>query len=160
MDKDRVKGSAEQAKGKIKETAGKITGDGKTEAEGKTDQVKGKVQNTVGALRIRCAATKPIHNVQKNLERAGEEEPTSGCSFVFIAGFFCRRVCITVRQIMHAAIPVEPMESPAICRAFSLWRQGETPSDVAIADYSPSAVPITELSRLLSESPVPATASA
>ena len=41
MDKDRVKGSAEQAKGKFKETAGKVTGDSKTEAEGKADQVKG-----------------------------------------------------------------------------------------------------------------------
>ena len=48
MDKDRIKGSAEQAKGKVKEWAGKITGDSKTEAEGKADQVKGKVQNTIG----------------------------------------------------------------------------------------------------------------
>ena len=39
MDKDRIKGSAEQAKGKVKEWAGKITGDSKTEAEGKADQV-------------------------------------------------------------------------------------------------------------------------
>ena len=29
MDKDRIKGSVEQAKGKVKEWAGKITGDGK-----------------------------------------------------------------------------------------------------------------------------------
>jgi uncharacterized protein YjbJ (UPF0337 family) len=51
MDKDRIKGSAEQAKGKVKEWAGKLTGDSKTEAEGKADQVKGKVQNTVGGLK-------------------------------------------------------------------------------------------------------------
>jgi uncharacterized protein YjbJ (UPF0337 family) len=51
MDKDRIKGSAEQAKGKFKETAGKVTGDAKTEAEGKADQVKGKVKNTVGGLK-------------------------------------------------------------------------------------------------------------
>jgi uncharacterized protein YjbJ (UPF0337 family) len=51
MDKDRIKGSAEQAKGKVKELAGKITGDSKTEAEGKADQVKGKVQNTIGGLK-------------------------------------------------------------------------------------------------------------
>lgn len=38
MDKDRIKGSAEQAKGKFKETAGKVTGDAKTEAEGKADR--------------------------------------------------------------------------------------------------------------------------
>jgi uncharacterized protein YjbJ (UPF0337 family) len=51
MDKDRVKGSAEQAKGKVKEVAGKAVGDSKLEAEGKADQVKGKVQNAVGGLK-------------------------------------------------------------------------------------------------------------
>ncbi len=51
IDKDRVKGSAEQAKGKVKEWAGKVTGDSKTEAEGKADQFKGKVQNTVGGIK-------------------------------------------------------------------------------------------------------------
>jgi uncharacterized protein YjbJ (UPF0337 family) len=51
MDKDRIKGSAEQAKGKVKEWAGKITGDSKNEAEVKADQVKGKVQNTIGGIK-------------------------------------------------------------------------------------------------------------
>jgi uncharacterized protein YjbJ (UPF0337 family) len=51
MDEDRIKGSAEQAKGKMKEVAGKVTGDKKTEAEGKADKVKGKVRNTVGGVK-------------------------------------------------------------------------------------------------------------
>ena len=51
MDKDRVKGSLEQAKGKVKEVAGKVTGDAKLEGEGKADQVAGKVQNAVGGLK-------------------------------------------------------------------------------------------------------------
>jgi uncharacterized protein YjbJ (UPF0337 family) len=51
MDKDRIEGSAEQAKGKIKEVAGKVTGDSKLEGEGKADQVKGKIQNTVGGIK-------------------------------------------------------------------------------------------------------------
>jgi uncharacterized protein YjbJ (UPF0337 family) len=51
MAKDRIKGSAEQSKGKVKEWAGKITGDSKTEAEGKADQVKSKVQNTIGGIK-------------------------------------------------------------------------------------------------------------
>jgi uncharacterized protein YjbJ (UPF0337 family) len=51
VDKDRIKGSAEQAKGKMKEWAGKVTGDKKTEAQGKGDQVKGKLQNTAGGLK-------------------------------------------------------------------------------------------------------------
>ena len=51
VDKDRIEGSAKQAKGKVKEWAGKVTGDSKTEAEGKADQFKGKVQNTVGGIK-------------------------------------------------------------------------------------------------------------
>ena len=38
MDKDRVKGTAEQAKGKMKEQAGKLSGDKKLETEGKVDK--------------------------------------------------------------------------------------------------------------------------
>ena len=51
MDKDRVKGSADQAKGAIKEAAGKLTGDAKLEAEGKADKLKGKVRNAVGGAK-------------------------------------------------------------------------------------------------------------
>jgi uncharacterized protein YjbJ (UPF0337 family) len=51
IDKDRVEGSAEQAKGKVKEWTGKAMGDKKLETEGQADQVKGKVQNAVGGLK-------------------------------------------------------------------------------------------------------------
>jgi uncharacterized protein YjbJ (UPF0337 family) len=51
VDKDRIEGSAEQAKGKIKEIAGKVTGDSKLEADGKADQAAGKIQNAVGGLK-------------------------------------------------------------------------------------------------------------
>jgi len=51
MDKDRIKGSAEQAKGAVKEAAGKVLGDKKLESEGKTEKVLGKVQNAVGGLK-------------------------------------------------------------------------------------------------------------
>ena len=51
MNKDRIEGSAEQAKGKIKEVTGKVTGDSKLETEGNAQQVAGKVQNAVGGLK-------------------------------------------------------------------------------------------------------------
>jgi uncharacterized protein YjbJ (UPF0337 family) len=51
MNKNRIKGSAEQAKGKVKEVVGNVTGDSKLENEGKADQVAGKVQNTVGGIK-------------------------------------------------------------------------------------------------------------
>ena len=51
MDKDRIEGSAQRAKGKIEETAGKITGDEKLKADGKADQVAGKVKNVIGGVK-------------------------------------------------------------------------------------------------------------
>ena len=40
MDKDRIKGSAEQVKGKVREVVGKVTGNSKTEAEGKARPIR------------------------------------------------------------------------------------------------------------------------
>jgi uncharacterized protein YjbJ (UPF0337 family) len=51
MDKERVKGSAQQAKGKIKELAGKAVGNKKLQARGKAEGVGGKVRNAVGGLK-------------------------------------------------------------------------------------------------------------
>ena len=51
MDKDRVEGAAEQAKGKIKEGVGKVTGDTKTQAEGSYDQAEGNTKSTVGGIK-------------------------------------------------------------------------------------------------------------
>ena len=51
MNKDRVQGSVEQAKGKIKEVAGTATGDTKLETEGKAQKTAGKLQNTIGGMK-------------------------------------------------------------------------------------------------------------
>jgi uncharacterized protein YjbJ (UPF0337 family) len=51
MDKDRIEGSAKQAKGIVKETTGKVLGDAKLKSEGKQDQVAGKIQNAVGGIK-------------------------------------------------------------------------------------------------------------
>ena len=51
MDKDRIEGSATQAKGALKEAAGKVTGDAKLKAEGAADKAAGKVQNAIGGAK-------------------------------------------------------------------------------------------------------------
>ncbi len=51
MDKERVKGSAQQAKGAVKKAAGKVTGDKKLQAEGAADKVVGKIRNALGGIR-------------------------------------------------------------------------------------------------------------
>ncbi|HVE22438.1 MAG TPA: CsbD family protein [Acidocella sp.] len=51
MNKDRIEGSAKQAKGAVKNAAGKLTGDTKLQSEGTADKIEGKVQNAVGGLK-------------------------------------------------------------------------------------------------------------
>jgi uncharacterized protein YjbJ (UPF0337 family) len=51
MDKDRIAGAGNQAKGAIKDAAGKLMGDQKLQAEGKADKAKGKVQSAVGGAK-------------------------------------------------------------------------------------------------------------
>jgi uncharacterized protein YjbJ (UPF0337 family) len=51
VDKDRVEGSATNLGGKVKEGAGKGTGDEKLKNEGLADQAKGKIQNAVGGVK-------------------------------------------------------------------------------------------------------------
>lgn len=51
MNKDQIAGTAKQAKGAVKEIAGKATGDTKLEASGKVDRLWGRIQKTFGGLK-------------------------------------------------------------------------------------------------------------
>jgi uncharacterized protein YjbJ (UPF0337 family) len=51
MDKDRIKGMGDQAKGAVKDATGKVLGDSKLQAEGKADKMKGKIENAVGGAK-------------------------------------------------------------------------------------------------------------
>lgn len=48
MHSDRVGGTGKQISGSIKEAAGKVTGDSKTQAEGATEKTAGKAQSALG----------------------------------------------------------------------------------------------------------------
>ena len=49
--KDKLKGTFHEAKGKVKEIAGKITDNPKLEAEGKGEMIAGKVQEKIGQVK-------------------------------------------------------------------------------------------------------------
>ena len=49
--KDKVKGTFHEAKGKVKEMAGKITDNPKLEAKGKAEKIAGKVQEKIGQVK-------------------------------------------------------------------------------------------------------------
>jgi len=50
MDKNRIEGSVKQVKGSVEEAAGKVFGDAKLTAKGKSDKVAGKIQSAVGSV--------------------------------------------------------------------------------------------------------------
>ncbi|MGC4117099.1 MAG: CsbD family protein [Myxococcales bacterium] len=51
MDKKHVEGTADEVKGRIKESAGALTGDRQLQGEGRLDQVKGAVKDKIGNIK-------------------------------------------------------------------------------------------------------------
>ena len=51
MDREHIKGTAEKAKGIIKDTAGKVSGDKKLQSEGKLDKAKGSAHDVAGDIK-------------------------------------------------------------------------------------------------------------
>ena len=51
IDKEHVKGAADKAKGAVKDTAGKMTGDKKLQTEGKIDKAKGSAREAAGDVK-------------------------------------------------------------------------------------------------------------
>ena len=58
---DKIEGKWDQAKGKVKEEAGKLGGDRSTEIGGKLDQAKGKVKQGIGELK----EDRPVDDVDR-----------------------------------------------------------------------------------------------
>jgi uncharacterized protein YjbJ (UPF0337 family) len=64
-EEQKIKGTAEQVKGKVQEGVGKMTGDKETEARGKAEQMKGKARETMGQ-----AGEEIDKTIEKGKERA------------------------------------------------------------------------------------------
>jgi uncharacterized protein YjbJ (UPF0337 family) len=70
MDKDKVKGTIDDALGRAKRQTGEWTGDTKTQAEGVAQQVKGKLEKAWGNVKdaARDARTDADRERQRNIE--------------------------------------------------------------------------------------------
>jgi uncharacterized protein YjbJ (UPF0337 family) len=65
MNKDELKGKGENLKGRVKEAAGSLSGDKRTQAEGTFDRVSGAVREKVG---------KAKREVSRDVSREDEDE--------------------------------------------------------------------------------------
>jgi len=66
MDKDRIKGKAQDVKGRVKRQVGEWTGDEELQAEGTAEQAGGKVQNIAGKVKD------AVRNVKEDIKRSSK----------------------------------------------------------------------------------------
>ena len=90
MDREHIKGATDKAKGAIKETAGKMTGDEKLRAEGKLDRAKGAAQKVAGDMK-EATHQRPREPMQQSPREAAHQGP---------------------REPMHQGPREEPQHSP------------------------------------------------
>lgn len=74
MDKDRVKGTIDDAAGRAKRQVGEWTGDTKTQVEGAAQQVKGKAEKAWGNAKDAARDTNDRAN-QQNANKNAEQKP-------------------------------------------------------------------------------------
>ena len=67
LNDDELRGKAEQIKGRVKDAAGKATGDERLRDEGAADEAAGKVQETFGKARRKVGET--IEDIGDEIKR-------------------------------------------------------------------------------------------
>jgi uncharacterized protein YjbJ (UPF0337 family) len=68
MNSDKVKGSVDDAAGRVKRQVGEWTGDSQSQVEGAAQQLKGKTEKAVGNLRDALHNTGTDHEVEKETD--------------------------------------------------------------------------------------------
>ncbi len=71
MDKNRIEGNLDKAKGSIKDTTGKVLGNDRLRAEGQADKAKGQLKDAAGKVADAARhgvdkASDAIHNTPKH----------------------------------------------------------------------------------------------
>lgn len=70
MNNDTLSGEGRDLVGKVKETAGDVTGNASLQAEGLGDQLAGKAQKTMGAVKDAVANSGPMVDQAKSFVKA------------------------------------------------------------------------------------------
>jgi uncharacterized protein YjbJ (UPF0337 family) len=75
MDKDRVKGTVNDAAGRVKRQVGEWTGDTNAQVEGAAQQIKGKAQKVVGTVKDAARdVNDKMHSDRKQGDNQAERE--------------------------------------------------------------------------------------
>ena len=90
MNEDRMKGTATNMGGKVKDAVGGLTGDTKTQAEGKMDQATGQLQNTLGSAKD--AVQEGASTMGAQLDSFMSEKPMTALLIAAGVGYLFARV--------------------------------------------------------------------
>jgi uncharacterized protein YjbJ (UPF0337 family) len=74
MDKDRIKGTMDDAAGRVKRQVGEWTGNPNTQAEGAAQQIKGKTEKVVGQVKDAVRDARERHEKQSDAEHDREHD--------------------------------------------------------------------------------------
>jgi uncharacterized protein YjbJ (UPF0337 family) len=88
VDKNRIKGAAEDAAGKVEEAVGGLVGDPETEAAGKVRQAAGKFQNAYGK------AADELRSATEYIIEAFDDQPVASLLVALAVGFFFGRLFV------------------------------------------------------------------
>jgi uncharacterized protein YjbJ (UPF0337 family) len=83
MNEDTLEGSGQDFLGKVKETAGDVTGDGSLKSEGIADQITGKAQKVVGSVWDVATGVGPTLD---RFRQYGREKPFATAAAIGIIG--------------------------------------------------------------------------
>jgi uncharacterized protein YjbJ (UPF0337 family) len=74
MDKDRIKGTMDDAAGRVKRQAGEWTGNPNTQAEGAAQQIKGKAEKAVGQVKDAVRDAREKRESQSDAEQEHDHQ--------------------------------------------------------------------------------------
>jgi uncharacterized protein YjbJ (UPF0337 family) len=71
MNKKELSGTADEVKGKVEKTVGKVTGNERTQAHGEAEEMKGKAKRGVGHVEKGVKDT--VNDIERNTKEAARE---------------------------------------------------------------------------------------
>lgn len=86
MNEDTIKGTGQDIAGKIKETAGDVSGDGSLQAEGITDQLSGQVRKVIGSVKDVLGGNAAAGSTLDRMKQFAREKPFATAAAAGVIG--------------------------------------------------------------------------
>ncbi len=86
MNEDTLKGTGKDVAGKLKETAGDVTGDSSLKAEGIADQLGGKARKVIGSVKDALGGDVAVESTLDKVKLFAREKPFATAAAIGVVG--------------------------------------------------------------------------